>query len=62
MVIDFHYHYSSRKFSEAIEIQQAEKHYSTWARSAGIKKKKSIGELAQERICLGGNAQNILGL
>ena len=56
MVIDFHYHYSPRKISEAIAIQRAEKHYSIWARSAGIKEKKSIGELAKERINISDDA------
>ena len=50
MVIDFHYHYSPRKISEAIAVQRVEKHFSIWARSAGIKEKRSISELAKERM------------
>jgi predicted TIM-barrel fold metal-dependent hydrolase len=50
MVIDFHYHFSPRKISEAMAIQRVEKHISIWARSAGIKEKRSIHELAKERM------------
>ena len=59
MVIDFHYHYSPRKMSEAIALQRSEKHHSIWARSAGIEEKRSISELAKERMNISDDADGL---